>query len=682
MSKPRDLMRRFVEDRESLSNEEMEALIAALRSQPELALELKDQLVVDELLAQWRDLTRWHFLRQVDQRLRDQATEEGTGFVGLLPGTFEQLADCDRKPGVEDPPNPLADDAGTGVRRTFTLPHGPAIEAPARGRGWRWLTVVAAAALVLISVWKLGPPGLVPQESAAFATLETVAGTVQLTRAGIEQAGRDALAIREGDGLSTSDGASAVVRYPDGTTLRLGAQTVVSIATDHQGQGGKRVRIDEGRLTADVAHQPPGRPLVFETPTARAEVLGTALELLVRPEETHLTVTEGRVRLQRNGDPHAVVVARNEFAVAGRSSLAAAPLAWPSNRDGLIFLLETNERPNLVHSITSGINRSYTVRPRGRAHLNHDYALVFHGGAFLAEDVDGEILDACRRTNELTIEAEIRPALATQTGPARIVTFSTDVNQRDFTLGQDGDKLIVRIRTPQTGPNGVVGSTGVAVCTLAAGESNHVVVSYKPGSLVCYLNGRRVFQTDQVRGDFRDWSAQHLLFGDEYGGERSWRGILEGVAIFNRVLEPAEVERDTLEYRHLMSERPVVPQVRAAVTLLAKSTLPTAAAIRPDRSALVVCKYRVNRGLQGTLDESEIYVAQWALLDAEAQPIAEQAPGTESELVLEPLERNPQLSPYRCRDDFGHLDEKKKPRYYAVPTPDQNDQGKKGRQPR
>jgi hypothetical protein len=41
-----------------------------------------------------------------------------------------------------------------------------------------------------------------------------------------------------------------------------------------------------------------------------------------------------------------------------------------------------------------------------------------------------------------------------QSGPARIVTFSLDPAYRNATLAQDGRSLILRIRTPQTGPNG------------------------------------------------------------------------------------------------------------------------------------------------------------------------------------------------------------------------------------
>ena len=299
------------------------------------------------------------------------------------------------------------------------------------------------------------------------------------------------------------------------------------------------------------------------------------------------------------------------------------------------------------------MNRSYTVLPRGRAHLNHDGAMVLTGGAFLANDVDGEILAECRRTNQLSVEATIIPSSAKQSGPARIVTFSTDINQRDFTLGQQGNQLIVRIRTPQTGRNGIGDTTtGVPVATLLPGKINHVIVSYKPGRLVCYLNGKQVYEGDQIQGDFRDWSAQHLLFGDEYGGQRDWSGTLEGVAIYNRFIEPEEASRNTLQYDYQRQSRSEVPQLRVRASLIEKSAIPTSQVILPHRSALVVYKYHIEKVLSGQTEAPDIYVAHWAVLDGKQQPVVKLDPGTETELILEPYELNPQVQHYFCSDDF------------------------------
>jgi ferric-dicitrate binding protein FerR (iron transport regulator) len=618
MSDASDIIRRFIEDREGLADEEMATLVATLRASPQLAAELKEQLLVDDLLAQNLDLTRWRFLAQMDQRIRDLGgSKNKKPAPGVLPWTSE--------------PAP--------ARRRWTL---------------RWISLAAG---ILLGLGAVAGFWAYDRFAGEVAALEKAGDRVTLVHAGQGRQGLAGASICQGDRILTGPESAATVRYRDGTRVEIegGASVDFLPAAD---DAGKTVWIERGSLTADVAPQPPGKPMLFDSRGATTRVLGTLLSVRVAGDETRVQVREGRVQLTRKSDGKALTVGTGELAVAAPKAFMTAPIAWPSDRQGLVFLFETNDKPNLVRSSTTGVNRSYSVRPRGDAHLNRDYAMALAGGAFLAEDADGEILTACRQTNELTIEATVLPALARQEGPARIVTFSTDVVNRDFTLGQLGDELIIRIRTPQTGPNGVGGvEPGLALCQLAAGEPNHVIVSYQPGRIVCYLNGRQVFEGRQIEGDFRDWSAQHLLFGDEYGGERNWAGVLEGVAIYNRFMPADEAERNALEYEDLRKSRRAPPQLRVLAELLATSKIPTSEQILPHRSALAVSKYRVKQVLQGEFpdgepEDREIFVAQWALLDARKQPIAELQPGAEVELLLEPFDRNPQIQRYLCSDDF------------------------------
>ncbi|MCK4471729.1 MAG: hypothetical protein KAW49_08070, partial [Anaerolineae bacterium] len=72
-----------------------------------------------------------------------------------------------------------------------------------------------------------------------------------------------------------------------------------------------------------------------------------------------------------------------------------------------------------------------------------------------------KIINACKTSDEISIEVWVKPADTTQDGPARIVTLSDGARVRDFTLGQGlwGDQpsalYDVRLRTTTTGNNGV-----------------------------------------------------------------------------------------------------------------------------------------------------------------------------------------------------------------------------------
>ena len=58
-------------------------------------------------------------------------------------------------------------------------------------------------------------------------------------------------------------------------------------------------------------------------------------------------------------------------------------------------------------------------------------------------------------TSTLTIRLKIISFTTNQDGPARIFTISHDNYHRNFTIGQVQKDLIIRVRTPQTGVNGL-----------------------------------------------------------------------------------------------------------------------------------------------------------------------------------------------------------------------------------
>jgi hypothetical protein len=200
-------------------------------------------------------------------------------------------------------------------------------------------------------------------------------------------------------------------------------------------------------------------------------------------------------------------LARNDGATTNDPGAPAGePAPWPSHRAGLVYLFQTGDEPNPVPALDGRPERGYAIRPRGRARLDHDYALVLAAGLVLAEEANDDLLAACRKTNQLTVEAVLRPDRLDQSGPARIVTFSTDPNTRNYTLGQERDKLLFRLRTPRTGDNGVNPETTLG--PIPDGRPIHVIVTYRPGLLAGYVDGREVYRGESVQGD---WPAPQFL---------------------------------------------------------------------------------------------------------------------------------------------------------------------------
>ncbi len=354
--------------------------------------------------------------------------------------------------------------------------------------------------------------------------------------------------------------------------------------------------------------------------------------------------------------------ARNhhDFAELRDARRAEIPLVWPSDRDQALFVWGTAQHDNLV---TAGdVDRAYNVLPRGRARLDRNFAMAVGGGAFLAPDVDDTMLRDLTATNRLSVEAVVRPGERLQDGPARIVSFSTDGSSRNFTLAQQDDELVFRLRTPDTGANG--SSPETPLCAVSTDSYTHVLVTYSPGRLVCYRDGVKVVDTDRVRGDFRNWEPQHVVFGDEWRDDRDWAGALEGVAIYSRVLDAAEAEANYEAYRRILESRKPTRETEARVRLLARSQVPRLADIQPYREALVVYEYDVEAVNRGTDVSGRIRVAHWAILDGETLAAADWDDGEAHRLRLEPYEDNPQLETFYMSDTLAP--DYDVPFYYAV----------------
>lgn len=160
-----------------------------------------------------------------------------------------------------------------------------------------------------------------------------------------------------------------------------------------------------------------------------------------------------------------------------------------------------------------------------------------------------KITAAVKQTQEVTVEALIKPATLTQDGPARIVTISADQYARNLTLGQGlwgdspSDLLDVRLRTTATRANGLP-SLSTQAGSLDPGLVHVVYTHTVSGETHMYLNGAE--QTSSlITGNLSTWNSTYrLALGNELTGDRPWLGELHLIAIFNRALSPTEVAQN------------------------------------------------------------------------------------------------------------------------------------------
>ncbi len=132
--------------------------------------------------------------------------------------------------------------------------------------------------------------------------------------------------IPPGWGIETLHG-TAVASFPDGTRIEIGPNTETR---EHRTEGGKRIFIARGTVSAEIPRQPASQPMVFATPNAEARVLGTGLRIAVDPapgrQSTRLEVTEGRVQLKSLSTGRTVDVPAGYCAVAAHRPRRQAAL--------------------------------------------------------------------------------------------------------------------------------------------------------------------------------------------------------------------------------------------------------------------------------------------------------------------------------------------------------------------
>ncbi len=217
--------------------------------------------------------------------------------------------------------------------------------------------------------------------------------------------------------------------------------------------------------------------------------------------------------------------------------------------------------------------------------------LTLNGGALLSSGAPAgsgarsgqlssasRLIAACTATEELTIAAWIKPAQASQSGPARIVALSKDPGDRHFMLGQgrrstdfpsggrgsnpdDSDSSQLPANAPQyrarikTTEHRKGDSAFYSELGTTTPEITYVVYTHRKDDRSTpnarfYINGT-LNVVDRIGGSLRvplweDKPDYKLVMGNVASfpsDDRSWRGELHRVALYNRALSAEEVYR-------------------------------------------------------------------------------------------------------------------------------------------
>jgi hypothetical protein len=352
-------------------------------------------------------------------------------------------------------------------------------------------------------------------------------------------------ALVAGEGLRTTEG--ALVAFPDGTRLEIGKETVIRDIRD--GPRGKALLVARGTITAQVARQPAGRMMVFETPLGEARVLGTTLRLAVEAASTRLEVREGRVRFVRKDDNAVVEVTADHYVLVTRGpALAVRPLR---TTNGLLALYTFREGSGATVRDVSGSGEPLDLRievPEGVSWKPRGLSIQTRS-ILATPGPPVRLLQACRKSREITLEAWVTPAKALADYEGCIVGLGTDEPQRNFLLAQGsrnhGFNLWAAWLRLTPGPSGTWSPLTTRRGTAEARLTHLVFARSAAGAERLTVNGvERAARF--APGDFAGWDESlRLCLADEMlTGERSWYGEYHLVAVYGRALPPLDVARN------------------------------------------------------------------------------------------------------------------------------------------
>jgi len=141
-----------------------------------------------------------------------------------------------------------------------------------------------------------------------------------------------------------------------------------------------------------------------------------------------------------------------------------------------------------------------------------------------------EWLGEAIRKGSFKVKMRVRSYSADQTGPARLFTISTGPYWRNFTIGQNGSALIIRIRTSDKNINGL---PELSIPNIF--EEQHwqdILVEVVDNKIEISINSKVVLHKSLPENSFDSWNPSYgFAFGNEWTDDRPWLGEISQTSV-------------------------------------------------------------------------------------------------------------------------------------------------------
>jgi hypothetical protein len=131
----------------------------------------------------------------------------------------------------------------------------------------------------------------------------------------------------------------------------------------------------------------------------------------------------------------------------------------------------------------------------------------------------------------IEIDLEVKAAHNQQFGPARIFTVSENQNLRNLTIAQEGEDLIVRMRNPDTGLNGI--PPYVVKRVFSSSAWHRIKLSFTTSALTIHVDeSKPPLYVTLPEKPFSQWDLNYkLALGNELTFDRPWLGTIRRATV-------------------------------------------------------------------------------------------------------------------------------------------------------
>ncbi len=220
---------------------------------------------------------------------------------------------------------------------------------------------------------------------------------------------------------------------------------------------------------------------------------------------------------------------------------------FDSSTDSATTIVDRAPTTPVVNMTSGGVDSTAVTFSTG-AYGGQAYV---NGATLEATAADSDLLgNALIASNAFTVEVWASTTIPGQNGPKRIVTYSNGASERAFTIGQDGNKVIVRLRTTATNANGdafldTTNSVLEYAGLFSSSTPKHIVFTWdgSTGDASLYVNGVLRDQLNHGSGiDLSNWTLNDTFgYGDEFGAARTWNGTLYHSAIYAVAMDATQI---------------------------------------------------------------------------------------------------------------------------------------------